>query len=127
MNTANNFMEMQVICLKLFGFQQKSRSLRFKKLLNYFVTINVVTIVYCLMSELLFVVTNFHNILDTADAVGTFLTEVITLSKFLTFLSQKQKFYELINKVKELSARGNYYQKHAVNYYTFVKMFMFSS
>lgn len=108
MSTANSLMEMQMICLKLFGCQQKSRSLRIKKFLNLFVIINVVTICYCLIAELLFVVKNFHNILDTADAVGTFLTEVITLSKFLTFLSQKQKFYELIDKVKELSARGKY-------------------
>lgn len=109
MNTANNLMEMQIICLKLFGFQQKPRNMRIKKFLNYFVILNVVTIVYCLLAELLFVVTNYHNILETADAVGTFLTEVITISKFLTFLSQKKKFYELIDKVKELSARGKYY------------------
>lgn len=109
MNTANNLMEMQIICLKLFGFQQKPRNMSIKKFLNYFVILNVVTIVYCLLAELLFVVTNYHNILETADAVGTFLTEVITISKFLTFLSQKKKFYELIDKVKELSARGKYY------------------
>lgn len=123
-NTANNLMEMQVICLKLFGFQQKPRSLRIKKFLNYFVIINVVTIFYCLIAELLFVVTNFHNILDTADAVGTFLTEVITISKFLTFMSQKQKFYELIDKVKELSARGKCYQDQL---YLFIYNYVFSS
>lgn len=108
MSTTNGLMEMQVICLKLFGCQQNARSLRIKKLLNYFVIINVVTICYCLIAELHFVVKNLHNILDTADAAGTFLTEVITLAKFLTFLSQKQKFYELIDKIEALSTRGKY-------------------
>ena len=100
---AEDFMSLQVKCLKLIFCQREAW--RFTK---YTVVIFSLSTIFLLFSEAFFVVINFKDVLEAADAVGTFLTGLLGLVKYFTFLRNKSGFYKLMDKLNELSMKSEY-------------------
>lgn len=96
-----DFMSLQVKCLKLIFCQREAS--RFTK---YTVVIFGLSTIFLLFSEAFFVVKNYKDILEAADAVGTFLTGLLGLVKYFTFLRNKSGFYKLMDKLNDLSIQS---------------------
>ncbi|CAO1423908.1 unnamed protein product [Diamesa serratosioi] len=96
-----HFMNLQIKCLKLIFCQREAR-----KFAKFVIVIFILTIIFLLFSEALFVVINVNDLLEAADAVGTFLTGILGLVKYFTFLRNKSGFYQLMDKLNELSLKN---------------------
>ena len=98
-----DFMSLQVKCLKLMFCQREAW--RFTKLS---VVLFSLSTFFLLFSEAFFVMININDILEAADAVGTFLTGLLGIVKYYTFLRNKSGFYKLMDKLNDLSIKSEY-------------------
>ena len=96
-----DFMSLQVKCLKLIFCQRESW--RITKLILVFLSLSTC---FGLFSEAFYVVINIRDVLKAADAVGPFLTGLLGIVKYFTFLRNKSGFYKLIDKLNDLSVKS---------------------
>lgn len=95
----------QLKCLKFIGFWNVVDE-KYKTLLEYFQRLNILIIFYCLGAEVLFAIQNFKNIFVLAECLSFMSTEIITCAKILTFYFFNEDFSKMINKIRELSEKG---------------------
>lgn len=94
--------EVQVKCFQMIGFfrQENVKHLKFIKRLPVFWFVIVLIAIY---GNTNFIVQNFYDVLAAAECFGPLATELITMSKLLTFIVCKKKIFELIERLEELS------------------------
>lgn len=100
-----DFLSLQLEIFELIGLQQFHPS----KYLMFFHALHILSIlsmVFATLTEFFFIALNVKDILSSAEAFGPFSTEIISLTKYLTFFIWKDKFYSLINQIRDLSAQG---------------------
>jgi 7tm Odorant receptor len=92
----------QTKCLHLIGLH---RSNLIKKPKHFFVFYVVVffVMVYSAVAEANFIIKNKSDILGSSEAFGPLSTITITLIKLVTFLVYREKFYELMDRIKEMA------------------------
>ena len=100
---------LEVKCLKLTGLQRH-------QLQNFCVIKNLL---YLLMSAPVsvgvltvgnYVYENYKDLLASAEASGIIFTGIITMSKFATFCCSKEKFFNIMDDIKNCSKFGIFYQ-----------------
>lgn len=96
----------QVKCFHIIGFY-RAKSTKREKLFRALQVSGIVCIALCLASEIYFLVENFTDVMASAEAFGTLSTEIITLSKIITFYFWKEKFYQLMDEIKTLSEQSD--------------------
>lgn len=92
-------------CLQLIGLQRDELT-NFPKIFNFVQLLNISSMIFCVQSEIFFISVNFSNILATAEALTPISLEIITITKIITFWVSKQKFYQLMDRIKKLSDEG---------------------
>lgn len=95
----------QVKCFHLIGFYRNDL-IRHQRLFHAIQILSVICIAFCLLSEIYFVVENFQDVIASAESFGTLSTEVITLTKLITFYFCKEKFYQLMDQIAALSEQS---------------------
>ena len=96
-----DFMSLQVKCLKLIFCQRKAW-----KFTNFIVVLFSLSSFCSFFSMIRYVVINFKDVLEAADVVGTFLTGLLGIVKYFTFLRYKSGFYKLMDKLNDLSVKS---------------------
>lgn len=97
----NNFAT-QVKCFHLIG-QHRSDLMIHPNIWRYFNFFGFLSILVSVLSETYFIVENHRNVLASAESFGTLSTEIITLTKLITFIASKEKFYRMIEKLGEIT------------------------
>lgn len=67
----------------------------------------IVCIIICLSAELFFIKLNIDNVLSVAEGFAPLSTGIISFTKNVTFFVWKDKFYKLMERIKDLSAENN--------------------
>lgn len=96
----------QVKCFHLIGFH-RAEFTKHAKLFHVLQISCIICISLCLMSEIYFVVENILDVMASAESFGTLSTEIITLSKVITFYIWKENFYQLMDEIKFLSKHSD--------------------
>lgn len=93
-----------VKCFQLVGFSSGAE-LRYPKLFHLFQAINIIVVMTCGISQIYFIQQNLKDVLASAESFTPLSIQVITLSKILTFYTQREKFYKLMDDIKSLSGK----------------------
>lgn len=102
---SGSLFSIQVKCFHVIGFYRKDR-IRHQRLFHAIQILSLFCIAFCLLSEIYFVVENFQDVIASAESFGTLSTEVITLTKLITFYFWKEKFYQLMDQIAGLSEQA---------------------
>lgn len=92
-------------CLKLVGFQPKENYPKISTAVQLYFIMNLFYFGY---SELLFIPRNFHDVMAAAEAFGPAAATILSWWKYFSFFWSKEKFYNLMEKLKDLTAEGTY-------------------
>jgi hypothetical protein len=99
----------QLRCFKAIGFKIGSEFKPFPSVAtNIIKFLNVFSLIFCCSWEALFITRNIKNILISAEAAGTILLSMISLSKLIIFSLWKEKSLKLIQEVKKMAVEGNF-------------------
>ncbi|CAO1433248.1 unnamed protein product [Diamesa tonsa] len=100
-NFTDDFVSLQIKCLKFIYCHRAAW--RFTKYIVIFFSLSTC---FSIISEAFYVVINYKDILEAADAVGAILTGFLGIVKYFTFLKNKSGFYKLMDKLNELSIKN---------------------
>jgi 7tm Odorant receptor len=90
-------------CLNLIGLHRSNLIHKPKYFFVFYIAVFFV-IVYSAVAQASFIIKNKSDILGSSEAFGPFSTITITLIKLITFLAYREKFYELMDSIKELAS-----------------------
>lgn len=96
----------QMKCFQLIGFQRFASS-KHQKLLKLLQIMFFIVEPYAMVSGIFYAVKNRRNVLLFAEFAGPQFTAIIALSKFITFYTSEQRFYDMMDHSKDLSSKSN--------------------
>lgn len=89
--------------LGLMGFFSKEKYLRYPRAVKYIHWFSFFIIITSIVEELSFISTNLSNVMAAAECMGALAAEIISLPKLLALIFYKDKFFELMERIRKLS------------------------
>lgn len=89
-------------CLHLVGLHRSNLIHKPKYFFVFYIAM-FFAIVYSAVAEASFIIKNKSDILGSSEAFAPLSTITITMIKLVTFLAYREKFYELMDRIKELA------------------------
>jgi hypothetical protein len=100
-----NQFSIQLKCFQFIGFQS-SDSLKSRVISKALKFLNLFSLIFCVSSEVFFVLKNINNVLASAEAAGIIFISLISFSKLITFWVRKEKAWKIMADIKILNSKG---------------------
>lgn len=94
---------LQMRCFQLIGFR-RTGDVRLQHAFRFYRLLCIISVLFCDVSQVIFLANNFDNVLAAAEVLSTLLTSIIVTSKCLSVYFQAEKFYKLISRAREISS-----------------------
>lgn len=95
----------QVQCLRMIGCQ-RTENVKYPKIRNCVQILITINLIFCTFSIGWYVIENFRDLIKAADASGVVIDGFLAFTKFMTFCVSRDKFYALMDDIKQLSDGG---------------------
>lgn len=94
-----DFLRIQRLCLNTIGYSFRKNESQFRRI---FALLSCMSLTLIIIPEFHFVIANISDIRVATDALCTFLTSILSLSKILTMYFKRDKFYHIIEELDDM-------------------------
>ena len=104
----NQEFQIHLKILNYFNFD-KTRPKKQRNFIKKFHIFNLLVHLYCLFTQISFITKNYNNVFEISECVSPLATLSMTLAKFYILCTYCYKFFEMIEDIKLLNEKCEYY------------------